>query len=245
MNHSASPSMAGASRAGRSLAVLLIVASLAGLPGCETLTNASSGLGHAVGIKDDTTASTVGGGVLGFLGGCGAGAVAGLLSGGGGNAIKGCLAGGVIGGVGGALAARHEQLKEAKALADATKSSGMKVTVSSATVASSGAASGASGTASTDERLKTLRVAVPDTSIAAHDPGVVSAAEKVGKIAALSPNGATISVSGPAANRDWLVAQIKQGIPADSASKVQFVASAASHSEIVVTPAVDSNVARA
>lgn len=244
MNHSASPSSAGASRAGRSLAVLLIVASITGLPGCETLTNASESTGHLV-TQDNTKAGWFGAGILGFLGGCGAGAVEGAWTGGGNKIIAGCAVGGALGAAGGVWAMHREQLKEAKALADATKSSGMKVTVSSATVATSSAASGASSTASTDERLKTLRVAVPDTSIAAHDPGVVSAAEKVGKIAALSPNGATISVSGPAANRDWLVAQIKQGIPADSASKVQFVASAASHSEIVVTPVADSNVARA
>lgn len=234
MNLSPSTSTAKASRGGRTFVALLLAASVSALPGCETMTNAMVSAGHSVGIKDDSTAATVMGGIGGGIVGCGLGLAEGAFAGG--SLLGKCAIGAAIGIAGGAMAARHEQMKEAKALVAETKGTGIKVDVSSAPVAK--AASGASGTATSasDESLKTLRVAVPDASIAAHDPGVASAAGKVGKIAALSPNGATIVVSGPAANRDWLVSQVRQGIPSTAAKNVTIEASDARHSSIVVTP---------
>ncbi|ABO55044.1 hypothetical protein LA345_12870 [Burkholderia vietnamiensis] len=249
MSQSTQPTSSRLARAGLIAATAL---SLLGLSACQTMSSVSDSVSGAftntstkvgsVFSTNKTTEAEAGGGILGLLGGCGVGAVAGGLSHGVSGAIKGCLIGGAVGGVAGALAARHEQLKEAKALEAQAQGTAMKVSVSSAPVAAASSGSAASAAnATNDERLKTLRVAVPDSSVAARDPGVASAAEKIGKIAALSPTGATVEVSGPAASRDWLIGQIKQGMPdAASANKITFVSNPGSHTQIVVTPANDN-----
>jgi len=97
--------------AGTSATILAVAVSVLGMSGCASIAGGSQSIGNAVGVKDPTMASTVGGCAAGLFGGAAIGAATkGGWIGAGIGAISGCLAGGFIS----REASIQQQLKEAQ-----------------------------------------------------------------------------------------------------------------------------------
>lgn len=204
---------------------IAITAALVITSGCATIDNTTTKLGHAVGIKSDSMASSVSGGALG----CGAGA---LLS----HFLhKSAVAGCVIGGTAGAIAATEihkHQVEQARDLAAQARAAGAVAVLKTKTVQ----AKDASGQMKPTEAVDSLTIDLKASDVKAHGKATRDLIAKADKMAEASAptDPVTITVRGTTAERAWLGAQVRQSLSADT--KVTVHETPASAPALVLSP---------
>jgi hypothetical protein len=191
----------------RATMAFAITAALVLTSGCATIDSTTTKLGHAVGIKDSGTASSVSGGALG----CGAGALLSHFLG------KSAVAGCVIGGTAGAIAATEihkHQMEQARELAAQAQASGAVAVLKTKTVQ----AADASGKMKPTEAVDSLTIDLKASDVKAHGQATRDLIAKADKMAEASAptDPVTITVRGTTAERAWLSAQVRQSLSADT-----------------------------
>lgn len=205
-------------------ALALILTGSVALTGCATVDTTTQKLGHAVGIKNDNTASAVSGGVIG----CGAGALIGHFIGK--SALAGCAIGGATGAIASVQIHKHE-LEKARALAaDAQTTKGVTAVVTTKTVD----AKDAQGQETKTEALDKLTITLPDKDVQAHAQSVERILVKAANVADTSTEQTTIEVKGTLAERTWMTAQLRQAFKVDST--VKLVQTDAQVPSLVISP---------
>ena len=210
-------------RAGLLLAIVLSSA----LTGCATINASEQKLGSALGIKNQDASA----GVVGGAAGCAGGALLGhyLLHT---SALAGCAVGGVVGATA-SIANHRSQVAKAKALAaevNAAPVKGLHATVSTSTAT----VSDESGKAVQDEKLDRLAIVLPAAKVAAHAEDVQQVLTKAAVLADGSDQATTLEISGTAAQRTWMAAQIRGALKTGSSVKV--IESDAPSPGLVISP---------
>lgn len=204
---------------------IAITAALVITSGCATIDNTTTKLGHAVGIKNDSTASTVSGGAIGCAGGA-------LLS----HFLhKSALAGCVVGGASGAIAATEihkHQVEQARELAAQAQAAGAVAVLKTKTVQ----AADASGKMKPTEAVDSLTIDLKESDVKAHGQATRDLIAKADRMAEASAptDPVTITVRGTTAERAWLSAQVRQSLSNDT--KVTVHEAPASTPALVLSP---------
>ena len=208
----------------RATLALALAAVLAVTSGCATMDTATQKVGGVFGSKSDTTKSATGGAILG----CGAGAVLGKLMGK--NVLAGCAVGAVAGGVASVQVHKHELAKARDLAAQAEATKGVTATVATKTVE----AKDDQGNATATEALDRLTIDLPAKDVAAHASSIGTILVKAATLADGSADATTIGVEGTAAQRAWIVSQLRASLKAGSTVKVVEVAAASPR--LVISP---------
>jgi hypothetical protein len=205
-------------------ALALILAGSVTLTGCATIDSTTQSLGHAVGIKNDNTASAVSGGVIG----CGAGALIGHFLGK--SALAGCALGGATGAIASIQIHRHE-LEKARALAaDAQQTKGVTAVVATKTVD----AKDDNGQPTKTEALDKLTITLPGKDVQTHALAVQRILVKAANVADSSAEITTIEVKGTLAERTWMTSQLREAFKVDST--VKLIQTDAPTPSLVISP---------
>ncbi len=208
----------------RATLALTISVALAVTSGCATIDSTTQSLGHAVGIKNDNTASAVSGGVIG----CGAGALIGHFLGK--SALAGCAVGGAAGAIASVKIHQHE-LEKARALAaEAEATKGVTATVATKTVD----AKDDNGQPTKTEALDKLTITLPGKDVQAHAPAVQRILVKAATVADSSAEQTTIEVKGTLAERTWMTSQLRGAFKVDST--VKLIQTDAQVPSLVISP---------
>lgn len=208
----------------RATLALTISVALAVTSGCATIDSTTQSLGHAVGIKNDTTASAVSGGALG----CGAGALIGHFLGK--SALAGCAVGAATGAIASVQIHKHE-LEKARALAaEAEATKGVTATVATKTVD----AKDDNGQPTKTEALDKLTITLPAKDVQAHAPAVQHILTKAANVADGSAEQTTIEVKGTLAERTWMTSQLREAFKVDST--VKLIQTDAVSPSLVISP---------
>jgi hypothetical protein len=209
----------------RATLAFAITAALVITSGCATIDNTTTKLGHAVGIKDSGTASSVSGGALG----CGAGALMSHFLG------KSALAGCAVGGAAGAIAATEihkHQVEQARELAAQAQAAGAVAVLKTKTVQ----AKDASGQIKPTEAVDSLTIDLKASDVKAHGQAtrdLIAKADHMAEASAPS-DPVTITVKGTASERAWLSAQVRQSL--STSTKVTVHEASASTPALVLSP---------
>jgi uncharacterized membrane protein len=184
-----------------------LTAALVITSGCATIDSTTTKLGDAVGIKSDSTASTVTGGAIG----CGAGALIGHFL------HKSALAGCAVGGAAGAIAATEihkHQVEQARELAAQARAAGAVAVLKMKTVQ----AKDASGQMKPAEAVDSLTIDLKESDVKAHGQATRDLIAKADHMAEASAptDPVTITVRGTTAERAWLMAQVRQSLSTDT-----------------------------
>ncbi|MCY0389907.1 hypothetical protein OVY01_22470 [Robbsia sp. Bb-Pol-6] len=186
--------------------------------GCASIANDTQSIGNAVGVKDRTTASAIGGGIVGCIGG----------------AIGGAFKGGLVGvgigcGIGGAAMATvaavssvkvqlDEQRKAQAALqAELSKTNaGLQVVLQTKTITDTGPTS-----KEVDAWDKTT-VPLPENLVRVHSPEIAAVISKAGVLAAQSkgPTPVQIDVYSQEREHAWITSLLDTAIP--NGSQVRY-----------------------
>lgn len=196
------------------VAVLITVC----LSGCSNVDSFNKDIGNMLSINDRTTASTVGGGLVGTATGC----AVGVLSG---NIARGCLAGAAIGAAGGYAISVSQQLDEAKKLQteiEQEKTKGMSATIKSSQIETT-----------KDKKLDEMVINIPTDKV--YDDSVKRILLKVAKISSASKKNVSINLYGTKKETEYMKNVLSKNI----SDKVNIYQSVSKDIQIKITPIPD------
>lgn len=187
-----------------------ITAALAVTSGCATVDNATQSLGHAVGIKNDTTTSAVSGGVIG----CGAGLLIGhmLMHQ---SALGSCAIGGAVGAVSAVEIHKH-QVEEARKLAAEANAAGAVAVVKTKTVE----VVDSNGQKQPTETLSSLTIDLKPADVRINGADTTAILAKAAHVADASQTPVTITAEGTPSERTWLDTTLRADLKPGSKTTV-------------------------
>lgn len=124
------------------------------------------------------------------------------------NVLKSCAVGGATGAVIGGVRAYREQMREAQALAAQARAAGATADIQTKDVS----AKGDDGSAETTVALKTMTLHLDSEGVASRSADTRAVLARAASLAAQSKSPVTLSVSGSAADRDWMTEQLRAGV---------------------------------